>query len=61
MEDNTDIVCMDSTHNTTKDIRPVPDAPKAFKKALLFTLVVKDRLIRKGIPVAFMISSSESQ
>lgn len=61
--DNHDIFCMDSTHKTVKGIKKVrlEEGRMTFKSAYLFTLLVKDCTIKKGIPVAFMISSSESR
>ncbi|KAF9169588.1 hypothetical protein BGX20_010107 [Mortierella sp. AD010] len=61
--DNHDIYCMDSTHKTVKSIKKAlsDEGRTTFKSAYLFTLLVKDRTVKKGIPVSFMISSSESR
>ncbi|KAF9081693.1 hypothetical protein BGX27_004815, partial [Mortierella sp. AM989] len=63
MSANHDIYCMDSTHNAVKGIKRVlsDEGRIAYKPAYLFTLLVKDRTVMKGIPVAFMICPSESR
>lgn len=63
MADNRDIFCMDSTHKTVSSISDMQqeDGRNVSKSAYLFTLLVKDATVHKGIPVAFMVSSSESQ
>jgi hypothetical protein len=63
MSTNRDIYCMDSTHKTVKGIKRVllDEGRIAFKPAYLFTLLVKDRTVMKGIPVSFMICPSESR
>ncbi|KAF9536271.1 hypothetical protein EC957_011755, partial [Mortierella hygrophila] len=60
MANNKGIVCMDSTHRTVKSLRPDPNNPKANGTAYLFTILVKDRQSRSGIPIAFMVCNSES-
>ncbi|KAK3819330.1 MAG: hypothetical protein J3R72DRAFT_497555, partial [Linnemannia gamsii] len=60
MANNKGIVCMDSTHRTVKSLRPDPKHPKAHGTAYLFTILVKDRQSRSGIPIAFMVCNSES-
>jgi hypothetical protein len=61
MADNTDIVCMDSTHKVVKNLHPAKDGTQVYQSAFLFTLLVKDRFSKKGIPISFMICSNESQ
>jgi hypothetical protein len=60
MADNKKIVCLDSTHKTTAVDEDV-DGQKISSSAFLYTLLVKDKKARKGIPVAHMICNSESQ
>jgi len=60
MKDNDTISCMDSTHKTVKSLKPSKDKDKVFASAYLFTILVKDRNVQRGIPIAFMICSSES-
>lgn len=61
MSENTSGYCMDSTHKTVRDITPIDGDSKVFSPAYLFTLLVKDKDICQGIPVAFMVSKSESR
>ncbi|KAF9432124.1 hypothetical protein BGZ76_011236 [Entomortierella beljakovae] len=61
MSKNTSICCMDSTHMTAKDITPIKEDSKVFKSVYLFTLLVKDKDIQQGIPVAFMACKCVSQ
>ncbi|KAF9166559.1 hypothetical protein BGX20_000182 [Mortierella sp. AD010] len=63
MTDNLDtIVCLDSTYNVVKKLRPVSeDRTQVYESAFLFTLLTKDRFSKKGIPISFMICSNESQ
>lgn len=52
---------MDWTHKTLKDIVPVDENNAIHNSVYLFTLLVKDKVVHRGIPVAFMVSKSESQ
>ncbi|KAF9367472.1 hypothetical protein BGX21_007373 [Mortierella sp. AD011] len=61
MAENKTIYCMDSTHKTIKDIVPIEEGTKVHKSGYLFTLLVKDKDIKRGIPVAFLVCKSESQ
>ncbi|KAF9342080.1 hypothetical protein BGX26_008428, partial [Mortierella sp. AD094] len=61
MSKNTSICCMDSTHKTAKDITPIKEGSKVCKSVYLFTLLVKDKDIHQGIPVAFMACKCESR
>jgi hypothetical protein len=61
MAENKTIYCMDSTHKTIKDIAPIEEGNKVHKSGYLFTLLIKDKDIRRGIPVAFLACKSESQ
>jgi hypothetical protein len=61
MSENTNIYCMDSTHKTAKDIAPIEEGSKIHNSVYLFTLLVKDKDIHQGIPVAFMACKSESR
>ncbi|KAI8601845.1 hypothetical protein EDD21DRAFT_353285 [Dissophora ornata] len=60
MVDNTDIACMDSTHKVVRKLHPAKDGTHVYESAFLFTLLVKDRFSKKGIPISFMICSNES-
>ncbi|KAI1287927.1 hypothetical protein EDD11_010120 [Mortierella claussenii] len=60
LKDNETIACMDSTHRTVKSINPSATNDKAYASAYLFTILIKDRNVQRGIPVAFMICGSES-
>lgn len=60
MGQNRVIACMDSTHKAVKGLTYDGDT-KVFKSGFLFTLLVKDRNLQKGIPISFMICNSESQ
>jgi hypothetical protein len=51
----------DSTHKTIKDIMPVEKGNRVHKSGYLFTLLVNDKNIKRGIPVAFLACKSESQ
>ncbi|KAI7830339.1 hypothetical protein BC939DRAFT_473904 [Gamsiella multidivaricata] len=61
MSKNTNIFCMDSTHKTAKDITPIKEGSKVHNSVYLFTLLVKDKDVHQGIPVAFMACESESR
>jgi len=61
MSENTNIYCMDSTHKTAKDITPIKEGSRIHNSAYLFTLLVKDKDVHQGIPVAFMACKSESR
>ncbi|KAF9536156.1 hypothetical protein EC957_012347, partial [Mortierella hygrophila] len=61
MSENTNIYCMDSTHKTAKDIAPIEEGGKIHNSVYLFTLLVKDKDVHQGIPVAFMACKSESR
>lgn len=52
MEDQTTVVCMDSTHGTCVD----GDGRRCF----LYTLVVRSLVTGKGCPVAWMVTNSET-
>jgi len=60
MGNNNNIVCMDSTHKVVKSLRPSLQDDDAFASAFLFTILVKDRQVQTGIPIAFMVCNSES-
>ncbi|KAF9158622.1 hypothetical protein BGX20_003308, partial [Mortierella sp. AD010] len=60
MGDNKLIACMDSTHKTVKSLWSSEDNHKVHSDAYLFTLLVKDRKLLKGVPIAFMITNTES-
>ncbi|KAI8362450.1 hypothetical protein B0O80DRAFT_100408 [Mortierella sp. GBAus27b] len=60
MEQNRLIACMDSTHKVVRALQPDEKKKKTFPSAYLYTIVVKDRNVQSGIPVAFMICNSES-
>lgn len=60
MKDNATIVCMDSTHKAVKSLKPSAENDKVFTSAYLFTILVKDRKVQTGIPIAFMVCNSES-
>ncbi|KAG0075164.1 hypothetical protein BGZ93_004301, partial [Podila epicladia] len=60
MAENKTIYCMDSTHKTFKDIEPIKEGNKVHKSGYLFTLLIKDKDIKRGIPVAFLACKSES-
>ncbi|GAA6044994.1 hypothetical protein JCM8097_002079 [Rhodosporidiobolus ruineniae] len=47
------ILCMDSTHNTSF-------ALDKYNKSFLYTLVAKNQVTGQGIPVAFMVTPSET-
>jgi hypothetical protein len=61
MGDNKLIACMDSTHKTVKSLWPSEDNHKVHSDSHLFTLLVKDRKLLKGVPIAFMITNTESR
>ncbi|KAF8907236.1 hypothetical protein BGZ58_006211, partial [Dissophora ornata] len=65
MSENKLIACMDSTHKTVKALRPVKEKslehPPVHPSSYLFTILVKDRQVQRGIPIAFMITNSESK
>ncbi|KAI8362209.1 hypothetical protein B0O80DRAFT_95336 [Mortierella sp. GBAus27b] len=54
MEDSL-IACLDSTHGVAKPLRKDNDA-----SVYLFAIMVKDRVLHKGFPIAYMLCSSES-
>lgn len=58
MEQNRLIACMDSTHKVVRSLRPDKVKKKIFTSAYLYTILVKDRNVQRGIPVAFMICNS---
>ena len=51
---------MDSIHKTIKDIVSFKEG-KEYESGFLFTLLVVDKVVKKGIPVAFLACKSESQ
>jgi hypothetical protein len=51
---------MDSTHKIVRSMKPDESKKKVFTSGYLFTILVKDKNVQMGIPVAFMICSSES-
>ncbi|KAF9137410.1 hypothetical protein BG015_002733, partial [Linnemannia schmuckeri] len=61
ISENTNIHCMDSTHKTAKDAAPIEERSKIHNSVYLFTLLVKDKDVQQGIPVAFMACKSESR
>ncbi|KAF9178669.1 hypothetical protein BGZ51_007538 [Haplosporangium sp. Z 767] len=61
MAENKKIYSMSSTHKTIKDIVPTEESNKLHKSEYLFTLLVKDKNIKRGIPVASLACKSESQ
>ncbi|KAF9342406.1 hypothetical protein BGX34_008215, partial [Mortierella sp. NVP85] len=60
MEQNRLIACMDSTHKVVRSLRPDEKIKNTFTSAYLYTILVKDRDVQRGIPVAYMICNSES-
>ena len=52
---------MDSTHKIIKGITPKFKGTRMHGSAYLFTILVKDETTKRGIPVAFLVSKSESQ
>lgn len=63
MSGNTTVVCLDSTHKMVKAAKETVDdrGHKWHSSAYLYTVLVKDKWVRKGYPLSFMICSSESQ
>ncbi|KAI0993531.1 hypothetical protein K3495_g14653 [Podosphaera aphanis] len=55
LERYSSVLCLDSTHNTCYAL------DDTHRKAYLYTIVVKHDVAGKGVPVAFMITSSEAQ
>ncbi|KAI0995090.1 hypothetical protein K3495_g13091, partial [Podosphaera aphanis] len=55
LERYSSVLCLDSTHNTCYAL------DDTHRKAYLYTIVVKHDVVGKGVPVAFMITSSEAQ
>jgi len=60
MEQNRLIACMDSTHKVVRSLRSDEKIKNTFTSAYLYTILVKDRNVQRGIPVAYMICNSES-
>jgi len=66
MKDDSLISCVDSTRGIARSLRPEKTERTRKNKrdfdtsAYLFTILVKDRVLQKGIPVAYMLCSSES-
>jgi len=60
MEQNRLVACMDSTHKVVRSLRQDEAKRNIFTSAYLYTILVKDRNVQRGIPVAFMICNSES-
>ncbi|KAK3810386.1 MAG: hypothetical protein J3Q66DRAFT_391483 [Benniella sp.] len=56
VKDDSLVACMDSTRGIAKPLKPETDE----KEICLFTILVKDRVVRKDIPIAHMLCSSES-
>ncbi|KAF9353528.1 hypothetical protein BGX34_011511 [Mortierella sp. NVP85] len=59
------IACVDSTRGIARSLRPEKAERNRKNKnldtsAYLFTILVKDRVLQKGIPVSHMVCSSES-
>ena len=53
---------MDSTHKVVRSMRPAEtETKKVFTSAYLYTILVKDQNVQRGIPIAFMICNSESK
>ena len=65
MSENKLIACMGSTHKAVKCLRPIEDESRTnspgYKLAYLFTIVVKDHEVQRGIPNAYMITNTESK
>ncbi|KAF8930864.1 hypothetical protein BGZ47_000346 [Haplosporangium gracile] len=61
LSENTNIYCMDSTHKTAKDIAPIEEGSKIHNSVYLFMLLVKDKDVHQGIPIAFMACKFESR
>ncbi|KAF9343784.1 hypothetical protein BGX34_006370, partial [Mortierella sp. NVP85] len=51
---------MDSTHKVVRSLRSDEKIKNTFTSAYLYTILVKDRNVQKGIHVAYMICNSES-
>ncbi|KAF9998688.1 hypothetical protein BGZ65_005834, partial [Modicella reniformis] len=66
MKDVSLIACVDSTRGIAGSLRSEKDRKEQKEQegfdtsAYLFTILVKDRVLQKGIPVAYMLCSSES-
>ncbi|KAI8601365.1 hypothetical protein EDD21DRAFT_289906, partial [Dissophora ornata] len=51
--------CIDSTHMAVKSLKSGGDTVQAYTSSFLFTILVKDRNVQKGIPIAYMFCNSE--
>ncbi|KAI8603671.1 hypothetical protein EDD21DRAFT_20127 [Dissophora ornata] len=59
MQRNDVIACMDSTHGVIKSLMP-DKTRKVRNGTAMFTILVKDLILQKGIPIAHMTCSTES-